>query len=402
MKFSIPTQNDSAFQHVVGKLAKRAEKCGVIFNVEVIGTRIEPKNFAEVTRYTEYHVSHTAIKLGEYSLVGTLDHWTAKPSVIINSVPDMEVPEHYQTDAGNCDHCSTKRDRKLTCVLRNEAGEYITVGRSCVKDFIGYDINFQLKYLEELRTLYANIGGGSDEYGFYGNSNGGEREYSMLVWLTQAFAIYRLEGYHNAKSFDPSTSLKTRLVFEPPQFFGQNAEANRQDHYDWVSSVKPTDADRDMAKKAVAWVAETTDTSNYMHNLRAIVAGGFVSPKLAGYATSLTICYAKAMEKHVERAREAELPVTPCPTGKIVITGTVLSIKSQESNYGTTLKMLVRDDSGFKVWGSVPSKINQDDLKGCRVTFSGTVSVSDNDQYFGFFKRPTKASIIDQAPDVAA
>jgi len=85
--------------------------------------------------------------------------------------------------------------------------------------------------------------------------------------------------------------------------------------------------------------------------------------------------------------------------GKQVITGVVLTVKTQEGYYGDTLKMLVRDDRGFKVWGSVPRSLSnaayedRTTVKGSRVTFSATVEASEDDNKFGFYKRPTKAKM---------
>ena len=81
------------------------------------------------------------------------------------------------------------------------------------------------------------------------------------------------------------------------------------------------------------------------------------------------------------------------PEGRVVITGTVLSFKVQESMYGDVLKMLVQDDRGFRVWGSVPSSLD-DAERESRITFTATVTASDKDAKFGFFKRPTKAAVI--------
>lgn len=85
--------------------------------------------------------------------------------------------------------------------------------------------------------------------------------------------------------------------------------------------------------------------------------------------------------------------------GKQIITGEVISTKWVDEVYAygqRILKMVVKDDRGFKVWGTVPRSIieaNDDALKGQRVTFSATVQASKDDDKFGFFKRPTKAAI---------
>lgn len=85
--------------------------------------------------------------------------------------------------------------------------------------------------------------------------------------------------------------------------------------------------------------------------------------------------------------------------GKQVITGEVITVKTQEGYYGDTLKMLVRDDRGFKVWGTVPSSLSEaayeaeTTVKGSRVNFSANVEASKDDNKFGFYKRPTQAQL---------
>lgn len=88
----------------------------------------------------------------------------------------------------------------------------------------------------------------------------------------------------------------------------------------------------------------------------------------------------------------------PIVDGKQVITGDVISIKWQESDYGYTLKMLVKDERGFKVYGTAPKAIKDsvddyDDLLDKKVTFSAVVSASRDDEKFGFYYKPTKAAI---------
>ena len=77
----------------------------------------------------------------------------------------------------------------------------------------------------------------------------------------------------------------------------------------------------------------------------------------------------------------------------VEVTGTVLSTKWVENKYGSTLKMLVEDRRGFKVFGSVPSAL--ENVRGRSVSFTAALEPSRDDEKFGFFKRPTKATFID-------
>jgi hypothetical protein len=112
-------------------------------------------------------------------------------------------------------------------------------------------------------------------------------------------------------------------------------------------------------------------------------------------------------EKAVELIRAdiaARATAGPVPAGRVVVTGEIVGTKVAVSYdpFGRevrTPKMIVRDDRGFKVFGTMPSSL--DAAKGDRVTFSATVEASQDDETFGFFKRPTKASVL-QVAEVAA
>ena len=105
-------------------------------------------------------------------------------------------------------------------------------------------------------------------------------------------------------------------------------------------------------------------------------------------------------EYTARKAAEAALPKAPVPEGKQQVSGEVLSVKVEPnpfSRYGDpAIKMLVRDDRGFKVWTTAPSSLCGTDggLKGKRVTFSVNLTRSHDDASFGFGKRPTKASFL--------
>jgi len=116
----------------------------------------------------------------------------------------------------------------------------------------------------------------------------------------------------------------------------------------------------------------------------------------------------------IKAQRDAEPTPVPVVEGRIQITGRIVTEKWVDSDYGSTHKMLVLDDRGFKVWGTVPQAVEpmnyydehgeyqHEHGVGCggrdsnhtaevRVTFTATVEKSDRDETFGFYKRPTKA-----------
>lgn len=116
----------------------------------------------------------------------------------------------------------------------------------------------------------------------------------------------------------------------------------------------------------------------------------------------------KKAERDAARATEdaAAQPV-PVTDARVEVEGEVLTVKEQEGfTGGTVLKMLVKTAHGFKLWGAVPAILADQFggtneaapfLRGKRVKFSAKLQRSDKDPKFGFFSRPTKASIVEAA-----
>jgi hypothetical protein len=107
--------------------------------------------------------------------------------------------------------------------------------------------------------------------------------------------------------------------------------------------------------------------------------------------------YAGLSEKQVAAVRRIiadDETKSPVVEGRVVVNGEVLSVRWVDNAYGSTRKMRVRDDRGFTVYGTAPAALD-DAETGSRVTFTATVTASDDDETFGFFKRPTKAALVD-------
>jgi len=87
--------------------------------------------------------------------------------------------------------------------------------------------------------------------------------------------------------------------------------------------------------------------------------------------------------------------VIPSSEERIDFSGKILGTKYQENQFGGCLKMIFQDERGFKLYGSVPNKLLEQNLTDLKIKFSATVQVSNNDKSFGYFKRPTKIEILD-------
>jgi uncharacterized protein (DUF3820 family) len=106
----------------------------------------------------------------------------------------------------------------------------------------------------------------------------------------------------------------------------------------------------------------------------------------------------EAKRREAERERTQATADVPVTQERIEITGEVVGIKWVEG-YGyyspDVKKIIVLDDRGFKLYGSAPSKLDAE--RGDRITFMAAIEPSKDDTQFGFFKRPTKPKMLQEA-----
>lgn len=164
-------------------------------------------------------------------------------------------------------------------------------------------------------------------------------------------------------------------------------------------------------REAADYLDQLDGRDEFLNDLRRkLVSYGYLTERQVA-----AVLRSKEREAEYQRRRQAEAEelaqAEPLAEGRRSIVGVVLSTKWQESDFGSTLKMLVRQDDGNKVWGSVPESLQEltrpswdqetgdviepelENLKGARVEFTATVERSRDDAHFGFFKRPSGARL---------
>lgn len=107
----------------------------------------------------------------------------------------------------------------------------------------------------------------------------------------------------------------------------------------------------------------------------------------------------KIMARRIEQAEarlNEVLPTTPAPEGRVEVEGEIVYTKYDSDANFPALKMLVKLTDNNKVWGTVPRAIEeaQGQLKGTKVKFTAAFTRSNTDDHFSFYKRPTKAEVI--------
>lgn len=144
------------------------------------------------------------------------------------------------------------------------------------------------------------------------------------------------------------------------------------------------------------------DATGFMADMRRALESGRMSDRqIAAACKSVARDAQMDAQRAKWNAESAALAATgvKVPTGRIQVTGEIMSAREKVTDFGVSVKMTVKLDDGCKVFGTLPSALEPsnydlDSLKGRRITFVGTLEASENDPTFGFFKRPSKAAFV--------
>lgn len=95
-----------------------------------------------------------------------------------------------------------------------------------------------------------------------------------------------------------------------------------------------------------------------------------------------------------QRIADEKAAADPIPNfkGRTTIVGKVVSKKFNED--WCKWNMVVKsNEGGWCVWGTAPTNVIETLAVGDEIQFDAAITVSDKDEKFGFFKRPTKAGV---------
>jgi hypothetical protein len=324
------------------------------------------------------------LQIAGWEFVGTVSYPSPDAPVISSYV---DVPKRfYEVEMVRvCEHCSTNRRRNDLYIIRNvETNEFKQVGKSCLKDFLKTEKldNFKLRtYVIRILDSF-DADADFDEY-----IPADARVATVKDVLCRTLVHVDGNGYVSSKdAFD--TVLSTADIIKNSILENTKIDIDVTD-IEYVKSLSTRVLD------IIKYVESLEPSNQYFQNLKNVMKSEYIEVRHVGLVVSSIPVFERYLSQQLERN---DPNVSDVIVGNgIEITGVVVSIKMVPNNYsyygGMIEKMIVKDDRGFKVYGSVPSNLKV--CHGDKITFTANTVQSKKDSTFGFFKRPRKSSKID-------
>lgn len=395
--YRVPAENYSNFENKVAKLNRRAVKLGCPEITYYIGEteeeirKVTGPGGVQAKRLFVWNyvvLSGSTPMVPGYQFIAALDHTVqSQPGdpVIIKQVPgieeELDLSDYRHADA-RCEHCGKLRSRNTTYLVEERnTGKVSKVGSSCLKDFTGAnDPHRVAKFLEVLIEFEEETNEEGEDY-----SHGRQAE-EVLTFLTHVAACIRARGW------TPKSYGGYPTVNQAEDNIWQYGKTDKKGNPIYVALE---DKDTETAKAAIEWAKGLEGQNDFEHNLKTMAGLEYMPKKGKGIVAYIVQGYVKddtkCREREAEERRKAD--AEPVKEGRQTITGAVIKVYDKEYGYDIVHKMTVIDDRGFTVNGSVPSNIFPVE-KGDRVNFSATIEPKEGDEHYGWYKRPTKASVI--------
>ncbi len=275
---------------------------------------------------------------GGWRFVATIDHAGGEGMNIIRAVPGESVPMAYRTSAAGCQHCRLQRDRRETFLVKNDQGNEVQVGRSCLVDFTGHP---SAEQIADLAARYADLFTELDEENFgEGGRGGGEQlvaRESFLAFVAQDIHDF---GWVSKKVAGEDYSERPKI---PTATSAWNQATAR-------TGYRPPRAEAvERAREVLQWAeAIPSNTSNdYLYNVKATLAKEAFRNRDAGIAASAVASFQREGE---EQKKRADVRAQSAYFGKIGererVRVTVEKVIAITGEYGVSYIHLMRTPEG--------------------------------------------------------
>jgi len=280
--------------------------------------------------------------LNGWQAIAVLDNVAGQ--AIVRSIPSPTgerhpTPEHHK-DVTRCDHCHTKRNRNnLVVVYSPSTGEYMTLGKTCLKDFCPSlrdpqrQMDMVAMWIDCVRHFSEIDPNDPDHIPRHRVPDA----YSTLGALEWAVACVRKDGYRKRpQDYDDRAPMGTAdMVRELMVYIPYGSEAHKR-QADMRKEYAPTDDDRTKAVTVHEFAQHLSGDSDYASNVRILSAQPFIEWKHVGFVVSAVSAYNRELTKAEEKKTHIKSTFLGHVKARQEATVKLLKTHSWDTEWGTT------------------------------------------------------------------
>jgi hypothetical protein len=291
--YTIPQDRREEVEKLVARYQRKAEMYGTTLTADYGEPYAKPVPIREVDPVTHalYEVDRILVEVFDltldgdeirkngYTLVAKIEH--LEGGNVVSAFGEPVKPEWREAKA-YCEHCNSRRDRRMTFIVRHIDGGEKQVGRTCLKDYCGIDPQ-AIGYRNAIHEILLN----DDVSAYDFEAHPTSRAYSTLEVLALSIRILKEQGY--VKCGEPNSN-KSRIAesIKGARFTDTEMKA-AQNLADAITAIDRNDA---------------IDAS--LGNVQALIESHYCKSNHIGYLAYAPLAYEKylaAMERR--KAREA-------------------------------------------------------------------------------------------------
>lgn len=374
MKFTVLFQNVEILLDIFAKLNKKAEK----FNVEKIWFKLDGKPYENEYKEEVIDIEVRGVYpvVGDYKLVAVLEYFEGKN--LIKAIPGEELPVEYRDNDFFCDHCGINRARKEVVVVKNvETGEYKQVGKTCLKDFLGRDLESLVQLYGYLTDAIEKAGNPDSDFGSLNFSKVASTERFVQILAK----VMRKVGYKSKRDCEYGGLSTSNLMADILFGCGRKSYSFELMVEHELKDIE--DCDKEYAAKVLDWVRSIEGKTDFEYNLKTIMSSDSLNMKHFGYASCVIASYQRHVEK-IEAEKKAKDNSSSDWVGEVKkrldFDVECLAVRTFDGYYGpTTMVRFIDSDDNILVWfGS--GEIDWIEVGG-KYSIKGTVK--KHDEYKG-------------------
>lgn len=373
--YAILEGNMERLMKKITRIQNKCKKYGCEFHFAEVGEEFrEIPDYNNLDPYTGKPAKYTArfilveaegkAEINGWQFIASVEH-TEKGN-IINKACDIEVPERYYQSEPFCEHCKTRRARKDTFIVRNlETGEFKQVGKSCLADYThGMSAEGVAEYTAAFKEI---VKGSSPCEGWH---------YTKYI-RTEEFLKYVAEtirhfGYTRNVPELRSTSNRAFEYYQVKNDWGMFPALRERLELEMYDCKFNADSEyaKTETERALKWLAEQPEDSNYIHNLKTACALDYIAGNY-GLLASLFPTYNRELERENLRKQELMKGMKSNYVGRVgdkveLKVESVKMVTSWETMYGVTFVWKITSTDGniftWKTSNSIPDNVSS--IKG--------------------------------------